>query len=155
MSAVLAAFDPHAFRWGSSHAPLSETLLIVGVSGALAAVYALGLRYARSRHRRAVRVADQWNALSAMGEPCPAGWQARITIFGGGAPLPADAPVSSTPPVALEWEQFDETSAAVVVARRLWAPSVAAALQAMAEDRLTDIALEQIEQTVEPAPRRT
>jgi len=155
VSAVLAAFDPHAFRWGSASAPLNETLAIVAVCAAMVAAWALASSYLRRRDRRRTRISDEWNALSTMGELCPAGWQAHITVYGGEAPLAADAPPSRVPPVALEWKQFDGSSGAVVVARRLWAPSIAAALQAMAEDRLTDIALERIEQTVEPTPRRT
>jgi hypothetical protein len=149
VSAVLAAFDPRAFRWGSASAPLDETLVIVAVCAAMVAAWALGFSYLRRRRRRRMRISDQWNALSAMGELCPTGWQAHITVYGGGAPLPPDAPPSRVPPIALEWKQFDGASGAVVVARRLWAPSVGAALQAMAEDRLTDIALEQIERDIE------
>jgi hypothetical protein len=88
-----------------------------------------------------------------MGELCPKGWQARITTYGGGAPVPADAPPSRVPPVALEWKQFGGSSE-VVVARRLWAPSIGSALQAMAEDRLTDLVLEEAEQAAERTPRR-
>jgi len=141
---VLAAFDPQAFRWGSSHAPMRETIVILAVLVVMAAVCALGVRRLRKRDRDLARVSDQWQALSAMGELCPAGWQATITLYGGGAPMPADAPPSRTPPVALEWKQFDRRHGAL--ARRLWAPSIGAALQAMTDDRLTDIALEQIEQ---------
>jgi len=80
-----------------------------------------------------------------MGELCPDGWQAQITLYGWGAPVPAEAPPSRVPLVELEWKQFDGESGAVVVARRVWAPTVGEALQKMVEDRRTDLTLEQIE----------
>ena len=60
--------------------------------------------------------------------------------------MPADAPASRVPLVELEWKQFDEESGRVVVARRVWAPTIGQALQMMVEDRRTDITLEEIEQ---------
>ena len=33
-------------------------------------------------------VTDQWQALAVMGELCPHGWQAQITLYGWGAPVP-------------------------------------------------------------------
>jgi len=52
------------------------------------------------------------------------------------------------PLVELEWKQFDEESGRVVVARRVWAPTISEALQAMVEDRWTDVTFEQIEQAM-------
>jgi len=155
VGSLFAAFDPHAFRWGSSHAPLGETLVILVALATAAVACALVFRYLRVRDRRHMRVSDEWSALSVMGELCPTGWQARITVYGGGAPVPADAPPSRVPPVALEWKQFGGSSGAAVVARRLWAPNIGSALQAMADDRLTDVVLEEAEQAGERAPRRT
>ncbi len=60
--------------------------------------------------------------------------------------MPADAPASRVPLVELEWSQYDEQTGQVAVARRVWAPSIAEALQVMVEDRRTDLSLEQIEQ---------
>ena len=80
-----------------------------------------------------------------MGELCPHGWQAQITLYGWGAPVPSDAPPSRAPLVELEWKQFDEHSGQVVVARRAWAETIPEALQVMVEDRRTDLTLEQIE----------
>jgi hypothetical protein len=150
---VLAAFDPHAFRYGASHAPLGETIVIVAVLVAMAAASALAVRHARRREHRQRRMSDQWQALSVMGELCPAGWQARVTVYGCGAPLPDDAPADARAapltPVELEWKQFDGQSGTIAVARRLWAPSIGSALQAMAGDRRTDLVLEQIEQAAD------
>lgn len=134
---LLAAFDPQAFRWGSSHAPVHETLVIVAGAVAMATLCALGVWRLRRRARRR-RVSDQWQALSVMGELCPAGWQARITVYGGGAPTPDDAPAWRVRPVELEWKRFDGASGTPAETRRLWAPSVGAALQAMAEERQAD-----------------
>jgi hypothetical protein len=46
----------------------------------------------RRRQREPKPVADHWQALGVMGEMCPRGWQAQITVYGQGAPTPADAP---------------------------------------------------------------
>jgi hypothetical protein len=133
---------------GHARAPLYETLVIALAVAAMAASCVWIALYLRRYHRRNRPVADQWQALAVMGELCAHGWQAQITLYGWGAPVPADAPPSRTPLVELEWKQFDEEPGRVVVARRVWAPTVGEALQSMVEDRRTDIALEQIEQAV-------
>jgi hypothetical protein len=142
---VLAAFDPNSFRWGSSSAPWHETVVIVLVIAVMAVACVLVLRSVRRRHQRPMPVGDQWQALAVMGELCPHGWQAQITLYGGGAPMPVDAPHARVPLVGLEWRQFDGGSGEVAVARRVWAQSIDGALQTMVDDRRIDIALEQIE----------
>jgi hypothetical protein len=131
------------------HVPASghETLLIVLAIAAMAAVSLLTYLYLRRRYRPKP-VTDHWQALAVMGELCPHGWQAQITLYGWGAPVPEDAPASRVPLVELEWKQFDEESGQVAVARRVWAPSIGEALQSMIEDRWTDVTFEQIEQAV-------
>jgi hypothetical protein len=104
------------------------------------------VRHVRRRNRRAKPVGDQWQALAVMGELCPSGWQAQITVYGWGAPVPADAPPARAPLIELEWKQFEEESGRIAVARRVWAPTIGDALQTMVEDRRTDLTLEQIEQ---------
>ena len=87
-----------------------------------------------------------------MGEPRPAGWQARVTVYGCGAPLPDHAPADArAAPLRRwrRWKKFDGQSGTTMVARRLWAPSIGSALQAMAEHRRTDLVLEQIEQAAD------
>lgn len=128
------------------HVPDQDTLIVIAVSVALAvALLAVVLHLRRSQGRgRPVR--DEWAALAVMGELCPHGWKAQVTIYGWGAPVPADAPASRVPLVELEWSQYDEQTGQVAVARRVWAPSIAEALQVMVEDRRTDLSLEQIEQ---------
>jgi hypothetical protein len=131
------------------HVPASahETLLIGLAIAVMAAVSVLMVRYLRRRYRPKP-VSDQWQALAVMGELCPHGWQAQINLYGWGAPIPEDAPASRVPLVELEWKQFEEESGRVVVARRVWAPTIGEALQSMVEDRWTDITIERIEQAV-------
>jgi len=128
----------------ATHDTLSVILLVIamGLACGLIAIYL------RRRYRRPKPVGDQWQALAVMGELCPHGWQAQITLYGWGAPLPADAPPSRVPLVELEWKQFDEEPGRIAVARRVWAPTIGRALQAMVEDRKTDLAIEQIEQAM-------
>jgi hypothetical protein len=134
---------------GHAQASGSETVLLALAIAALA-IATVGIAfYLRRRYMRPKPVTDQWQALAVMGELCPDGWQAQITVYGWGAPIPDDAPPSRVPPVELEWRQFDGELGRVAVARRVWAPSIEKALQAMVEDRQTDLTLEQIEQAVE------
>jgi hypothetical protein len=132
---------------GHAPAPGHETFLIALVIVAMVAVSVLIFLYLRRRYRPKP-VTDQWQALAVMGELCPHGWQAQINLYGWGAPVPADAPPSRVPLIELEWKQFAEESGQVLVARRVWAPTIAQALQAMVEDRWTDITFERIEQAV-------
>ncbi len=123
---------------------LIVALLIVALLGACVVISIVLSR----KHRHPMPVADQWRALSVMGELCPHGWQAQITLYGWGAPIPAHATRAGAPLVELEWKQFDEEPGRVAVARRVSAPTISAALQAMVDDRRTDITFEQIEQAV-------
>jgi hypothetical protein len=147
----LAAVAPliASYRGGSTYAPLYETFVIVPLIAVMTGACVLIGVYLRRRHRRPKPVADQWQALAVMGELCPHGWQAQITLYGWGAPVPDDAPPSRVPLVELEWKQFDEEPGRVAVARRVWAPTIDEALQSMVDDRRTDIALEQIEQAAD------
>jgi hypothetical protein len=128
------------------HARAHDTLFVVLLILLLAAGCAVAGIYLRRRYRRPKMAGDEWQALAVMGELCPHGWQAQINLYGWGAPVPDDAPPSRTPLVELEWRQFDEESGRVTVVRRVWAPTIGEALQAMVEDRQTDLTLEQIEQ---------
>jgi hypothetical protein len=146
MSLAAAASVIASYRGGSTYAPLYETFVIVPLIMVMTVACVLIGLYLRRRHRRPRRVADQWQALAVMGELCPHGWQAQITLYGWGAPVPEDAPPSRVPLVELEWTQFDEEPGHIAVARRVWAPTISDALQSMVEDRRTDLTLEQIEQ---------
>lgn len=142
-----AAALPIASGVQGGRLPSHDTLLIVGVIVVLALVMVAIVLHVRRRDRRAQPVEDQWRAMAVMGELCPHGWQAEIKLYGWGAPVPADAPASRVPQVELEWKQYDEEPGRVVVVRRVWAPTIGQALQSMVEDRRTDLALEQIEQS--------
>jgi hypothetical protein len=145
MSAGNVALVFASYRGGSTYAPLYETFVIVPLIVVMTlACVAIGI-YLRRRQRHPKPVADQWQALAVMGELCPHGWQAQITLYGWGAPIPPDAPPSRVPLIELEWTQYDEPGH-IAIARRVWAPTISQALQAMIEDRQTDITLEQIEQ---------
>lgn len=146
MSAAGVAPLIASYRGGSTYAPLYETFVIVPLIAVMTAACVLIAIYLRRRHRRPKPVADQWQALAVMGELCPYGWQAEITLYGWGAPVPDDAPPARVPLVELEWKQFEEESGRVAVARRVWAPTIGEALQTMVDDRRTDMTLEQIEQ---------
>jgi hypothetical protein len=123
----------------------TETLALALLIAALSLGGVLIFMHLRRRARRQPPVTDEWQALAVMGELCPHGWEANITLHGWGAPVPDDAPAARVPLVELEWKQFDEEYGQVAVVRRVWAPSIGEALQAMVEDRRTDFALEEIE----------
>jgi hypothetical protein len=133
---------------GDARAPGYETFLLALEIAAMTVGCVLIAIYLRRRYRRPKPVGNEWQALAVMGELCAHGWQAEITLYGWGAPVPADAPASRVPLVELEWKQFDEESGRVAVARRVWAPTISEALQSMVEDRRTDVALEEIERSV-------
>jgi hypothetical protein len=125
-----------------------ETLMLGMVIAALVVACVPIAIYLRRETRRPKPVRDQWQALTVMGELCPHGWQAHVTLYGWGAPLPDDAPPARIPPVELEWKQLGEEPGEIVVTRRVWAATIGEALQRMVDDRRTDIAIEQIEQSV-------
>jgi len=130
---------------GHARASELETLLIALGILALAVATALIFLYLRRRYRRPRPVGDQWQALAVMGELCPHGWQAQITLRGWDAPVPVDAPPSRVPMVELEWTQFEEGADEVALTRRVWTPTIGEGLQTMVENRRTDVALEQTE----------
>jgi hypothetical protein len=143
MSALLALAG--SGQGGHLEAPGSESILLALVIASLLAACAL-ISILLTRHERPQGpIGDQWRALTVMGELCPHGWQADITLFGWGAPVPADAPPARVPLVRLRWKEFDEEPGQVAVERQVWAPTIETALQAMVDDRRTDIAFEQIE----------
>jgi hypothetical protein len=132
---------------GGGHPPAAhDTLIVLAVIAAMALICVLIVLVVRRRAGRTRPVSDQWQALAVMGELCPHGWQAQITLYGWGAPIPDDAPPARAPLVELEWKQFAAEPGRVAIARRVWAPTIERALQVMVDDRRTDLALEQIEQ---------
>ncbi|MFZ0091549.1 MAG: hypothetical protein WAL63_18730 [Solirubrobacteraceae bacterium] len=101
---------------------------------------ALGCRRDRRRRLRDAANAER-RTRAIMGELCPHGWQAQITVIadtGDGRP-------SGHAPVALDWAELTDDDGRPAVTRRVWAPTIGEALDAMVADRRTDETLEQIE----------
>lgn len=142
---ALGEWIVEGYRWGSNSAPWLETLVIMLAIAVMAVACVLIFRHLRRRDRRPKRVADQWQTLAVMGELCPKGWQAQITVYGDGAPTPLDAPPTRAPLVELEWVQFDGEPRQVTVARRAWARTIGGAMQMMVDERSTDLSLKQLE----------
>jgi hypothetical protein len=135
---------------GRDGGELALALILTGL--AVLAIALFFLERHRRRRRDARAVADEWRARVMMEELCPHGWQAQITLYGAGAPVPADAPPARVPQVSLDWTEFrqeGEGMERVAVERRVWAPSIPDALQAMVQDRRTDMTLEEIERRLE------
>jgi len=145
---------------GHYHGPnlslISFGLLALTLSGGVLAVQLLGLivprcrsALRRRRHERRRRLAAaniERRTRALMSELCPQGWRAQITLFGPGDDVPTDLPGGRPALVALDWAELeDEKSRRVAVVRRVWAPTIGEALEAMVADRCTDEALEQIE----------
>jgi hypothetical protein len=92
------------------------------------------------RRRERAEAGAERRARALMGELCPDGWRAQITMFAPGDEPPG-APPGEWARVALDWAERGGPA----VVRRVWAPTVVAALDAMVADRRTDETLEQIE----------
>jgi hypothetical protein len=116
------------------------------------AVPLLGLAISSSRgavrtwrgRRRRVRAAAsaEMRARAMMSELCPHGWRAQITMFAAGE----EDEQGRRAHVALDWTELRDESGRPAVMRRVWAPTIGEALDAMVADRRTDETLEQIEQ---------
>ena len=105
-----------------------------------------GLRYWRSKRRRARAAAHaEVRARALMSELCPHGWHAQITLFGVAEEQLPTAPNGERVRVALDWTELEDESGRPAVMRRVWAPTIGEALDAMVADRRTDETLEQIE----------
>jgi hypothetical protein len=135
------------------HAEHSNLIAPIVMILAAAVVGLLLIPAVRVTRRHALQVFRRWRlrrdsaaaelrARAMMGELCPYGWSCQITLYEG--PLPAD---EDPPPgrVALDWVELRQESGSPAVMRRVWAGSIAEALEAMVADRRTDLALEQIE----------
>jgi hypothetical protein len=99
-----------------------------------------GWRLRRRRHRDAA--AAELRVRAIMGELCPHGWSCQITLYEGPSPPDEEPPPDR---IALDWVELYREAGRPAVMRRVWAPSIAEALEAMVADRRTDLALEQIE----------
>jgi hypothetical protein len=100
-------------------------------------------RHERRRRLAAANVERRTRAL--MSELCPQGWRAQITLLGPGDEVPPGLCDGEPVRVALDWAELEDESGRPAVIRRVWAPTIAEALEAMLADRRTDETLEQIE----------
>ena len=104
------------------------------------------LRSWRGKRRRLHEAANaERRARALMSELCPHGWHARITLLGSAAEPDRIGPDGEPAAVALDWTELEDASGRAAVVRRVWAPTIVEALQAMVADRRTDETLEQIE----------
>jgi hypothetical protein len=132
-------------RWHPGRISLFDPVLLLVVAGCAGALGFGLLRLVVPRVRRALRerrrerrrlraaAGAELRARTLMSELCPHGWRAQITLVEGSR-------------VALDWAELEDESGKPAVLRRVWAPTVAEALDAMVADRRTDETLERIEQ---------
>lgn len=130
-------------------------LVLIGVCAVAGGLLLPLLRMGARRWRDAARVRlGSWRRMGSeigaerraramMGELCPHGWRAELTLYEGRAVTETGDPVRAA--VALDWYELRPGGGEPAVVRRVWAPSVVEALEAMVADRRTDVALEQIE----------
>lgn len=116
-------------------------LLGVLVSGARGLIRSVRAR--RGRLRAAANA--ELRARTVMSELCPHGWRAQITLFAPADSERAGAPDGPASQVALDWTELRDESGSPAVMRRVWAPTIGDALEAMVADRRTDETLERIE----------
>lgn len=130
-------------------------LLALVICAALVAVELLALLVPRCRSAVRARLQKRRSRIAAanverrtralMSELCPQGWRAQITLLGPGDEVPPGLCDGEPVRVALDWAELEDESGRPAVIRRVWAPTIAEALEAMLADRRTDETLEQIE----------
>jgi hypothetical protein len=131
-------------------APLILTAFVICVGALLVPLLGLGvsscrdaLRAWRSRRRRLAAAAGaEMRARTMMSELCPHGWRAQITILSGDE----EHAGGERGGVALDWTELQDETGRPAVMRRVRAPTIGEALEAMVADRRTDETLERIEQ---------
>ncbi len=140
----------------SGRGTLLEPLILLGVvvSAAALALPLLERLVLRSRggvrgwvlKRRRLRAAAnaERRARALMSELCPHGWRAQITLFDTEEQGNVESS-GEVARVALDWTELEDESGRAAVMRRVWAPTIGEALDAMVADRRTDETLERIE----------
>ncbi len=102
------------------------------------------LRRWRSRH---VQPSHEDRARAVMGELCPNGWQAQLTLYGSVSTAPPGPPRDAGALVAVDWSELAGDGGETPPTRRIWAATISDALAAMVQDRRTDEVLERIERS--------
>jgi hypothetical protein len=88
-----------------------------------------------------------------MGELCPTGWHAQVTLYGSPTDRSAGAAIESGEArgpgaaVSIDWGELPGDGGESPPTRRVWAPTIVDGLAAMVEDRRTDEVLERIERS--------
>ena len=144
---MVAAIRSGASVAGRSLAVVAQLELVL-VGGMLLVLAGLllsrELRRWRGEHRPH---SEEVRARALMGELCPNGWQAQLTLYSSGQPVPPGAPASDGSLVAVDWSELPDEEDEPPVRRRVWAATIADGLAAMVEDRRTDEVLERIERS--------
>jgi hypothetical protein len=141
---VLAAIRSGASAASRSLAVVAQLELVL--VGAVLLVLA-GLLLAREIKRWRTRHrphSHEVRARAVMGELCPNGWQAQLTLYGSGS---AAAAAQGGDVVAVDWSELPGDGGELPPTRRVWAPTITDALAAMVQDRRTDEVLERIERS--------
>ena len=127
-------FLKHPYHAEHSNLIAPIAMILGGAVGGLLLIPIVRL----TRHAAAAEL----RARAMMSELCPHGWSCQIALYEG--PLPAG---EEPPPgrVAVDWVELRQEPGRPAVMRRVWAASIAEALEAMVADRRTDLALELIE----------
>jgi hypothetical protein len=150
---VLAAIRSSASTAGRGLAVVAQLELVL--AGAVLLVLA-GLLLAREARRWRGRHrphSDEVRARAMMGELCPNGWHAQVTLYGSPADRSAEAPTNfgeargPGAAVSIDWGELPGDGAEWPPTRRVWAPTIVEGLAAMVEDRRTDEVLERIERS--------
>ncbi len=98
----------------------------------------------RTRHRPH---SHEVRARAVMGELCPNGWQAQLTLYGSGSAAAPPGSPQGGEVVAVDWSELPGDDGELPPTRRVWAPTITDALAAMVADRRTDEVLERIERS--------
>ena len=150
---MLAAIGSGASPAGRGLAGVAQLELVL--AGAVLLVLA-GLLLARETRRWRTRHrphSDEVRARAMMGALCPNGWHAQLTLYGSPADVSAgparelETPREPGTTVSIDWSELPGDGGESPPTRRVWAPTIAAGLAAMVEDRRTDEVLERIERS--------
>jgi hypothetical protein len=81
-----------------------------------------------------------------MDELCPRGWRAQITLLRASKDSSGETSGLQRDWVVLDWTAFEDERSREAVVRRVWAPTISAALELMVAGRRTDETLQHVEQ---------